>query len=366
MNWLNNLDEKVLNYLEDLKKTDSEFTYYPVKSGITNDGKKLELGFSCYALKILKILNQIDTFSEQKIDNWAKYINSFQSNKDSFFIDKEYLESFKNQNTIIDTTLPVKYLFNRFLNTDYKSNKTKIENYIRAETKQSVSTLFEINRMNEKKIDTLPLSYDEINTFLNSLNWSYPWNSGAQFSALCVFAKTQLNEKNFEDACNSLESFCDNLVNKENGLYYQGSFTTSNEVINGAMKIITGLDWLNIKVHYPEKIIDFCLNYDLSNDGCDIVDVVYVLYRCSNETDYKKKEIINFFENVLLVIKSHLNDDGGFSYFKEKNQTHYYDVKFAENKNQSDIHGTLLCLWAIVMIKSLTQKNYFQYKILKP
>ena len=97
MNWVKNLDEKVLNYLEELKKTDSEYAYYPVKSGLTDDGKKLELGFSCYALKILKILNQIDTFSEKKIDNWAKYINSFQSNKDSFFIDNEYLKSFKNQ-----------------------------------------------------------------------------------------------------------------------------------------------------------------------------------------------------------------------------------------------------------------------------
>ena len=138
-------------------------------------------------------------------------------------------------------------MFNKFLNTDYKTNQTKIENYIRAETKQSVSTLFEINRINEKKISTLPLSSFEINGFLNSLNWSYPWNSGAQYSALCVFAKTQLNEKNFEDASNALENFCNNLVNKENGLYYQGRFTTSNEVINGAMKIITGLDWLNIK-----------------------------------------------------------------------------------------------------------------------
>ena len=75
--------------------------------------------------KILKILNQIDTFSEKKIDNWAKYINSFQSNEDSFFIDNEYLKSFKNQNTFIDTTLPIKYLFNKFLNTDYKTNQTK-------------------------------------------------------------------------------------------------------------------------------------------------------------------------------------------------------------------------------------------------
>ena len=51
------------------------------------------------------------------------------------------------------------------------------------------------------------------------------------------------------------------------------------EVINGAMKVITGLDWINHEIHYPEKLIDFCLNTK-PQTGCDLVDIVYVLYKC--------------------------------------------------------------------------------------
>ena len=28
------------------------------------------------------------------------------------------------------------------------------------------------------------------------------------------------------------------------------------------MKVITGLDWIEKPIHYPEKIIDFCLKVD--------------------------------------------------------------------------------------------------------
>ena len=118
--------------------------------------------------------------------------------------------------------------------------------------------------------------------------------------------------------------------------------------------------------HY-EIIIDYCLSYDLNNVGCVIVDVVYVLYRCSKETIYKKLEVISYLENILSELKEHYKSkEGGFSYFKSKNQTHYYDVKIIDNDNQSDIHGTLLCLWAAVMIMDLTEKNYFEYNTLKP
>ena len=34
--------------------------------------------------------------------------------------------------------------------------------------------------------------------------------------------------------------------------------------------------------------------------------------------------------------------------------------------NQSDIHGTLLCLWALVMIMDINDEKFFKYNILKP
>ena len=39
-----------------------------------------------------------------------------------------------------------------------------------------------------------------------------------------------------------------------------------------------------------KKIIDFCMKSNISNLGCDIVDLVYVLYRCSKETSYRRKD----------------------------------------------------------------------------
>ena len=45
------------------------------------------------------------------------------------------------------------------------------------------------------------------------------------------------------------------------------------------MKIITALDWIDHEIHYPEKLIDFVLAPSLQA-GCDLVDIVYVLYKC--------------------------------------------------------------------------------------
>jgi len=370
MSWLNSLNNSTLEYLNNLKKPQKEFSYFPTSSSLTKEGKEIELGFSCYAIKILKLLDSIDTLSSKEIDDWSTYINSFQVEEGNFpvnsFVDKKYLNSFQSKLTLSKIINPVKSLSNYLQNTNYKTSELKLENYVRAETKQSIATLHEISKQNLSSYNEFPKKEGEIYNFLNNLNWQYPWNSGAQFSAICVFSKTQLSIKDYKIARNTLTKFSDSIVNVENGLYYDGNYPNEKELINGAMKMITGFDWLDIEIHNPDKIIDFCLNYKIPHEGCDIVDLVYVLYRCSKETEYRKKDIMLFFENVLLILKKHLHNDGGFSYFENLNQTHYYDIKIADQKNQADIHGTLLCLWAVVMIMDFTENDIFSYKIIRP
>ena len=141
---------------------------------------------------------------------------------------------------------------------------------------------------------------------------------------------------------------------------------TNQEIINGTMKIITGLDWINHQIHYPEKIIDQCLKFNINSEGCDIVDIVYVLYKCSLITDYKKKDIDNYFDIVLFeIMKQYLKGDKGFSYFIDKSQTHYYGLKITTGMNTADIHGTTLLLWAISMIDNFKHGSN-RFNILKP
>ena len=90
------------------------------------------------------------------------------------------------------------------------------------------------------------------------------------------------------------------------------------------MKIITGLDWINYRIHFPEKIIDQCLNLSVNSEGCDIVDIVYVLYRCLNESNYREKEVMSYFDKTIELIEKHyFYGEGGFSYFIHKSQKNW-------------------------------------------
>lgn len=68
------------------------------------------------------------------------------------------------------------------------------------------------------------------------------------------------------------------------------------------MKVITGLDWINRPIHLPNEIIDFCLSIEPESDGCDIVDLVYVLYKSCKQTNYKVKEVQTYFEEIKKTI----------------------------------------------------------------
>ena len=85
IHWLENLKQNLPNYLHSLNKGDYKFL--PVRPGLTPKGEALNLGFSCYALKIYYITNQWDNLTEEEKktvwentkhyqDNWKKYSKS--------------------------------------------------------------------------------------------------------------------------------------------------------------------------------------------------------------------------------------------------------------------------------------------------
>ncbi len=368
--WLENIDLKVLNFLDNLKAS-NKYEFRPSLTGVTEEGNNIKLGFSCYALKILYILDN-KSYKNDVIQGWTKYLNTYQKKDSDFpensYIDEEFLKYSKHRslNKLIKDFVKKTLYFTGLKN--YQTSQEKLVDFIKAESKQTISTIYQVDGIKGLPYLNFPSDNESINKYLNTLNWSYPWNAGAQYSSLCLFSSTQIkNNEKKEKIKKDLNRFSDDLVNPETGLYHKGTQTNRHELINGAMKILSGFSWINKEIHYPEKLIDFCLDTEFKNEGCDLVDIVYVLYRCHEESDYRRKDIVDYLNNLLPAIKLHYYSElGGFSYFLEKSQTHYYGVKITNGENTPDIHGTLLLTWAISMILEIIEFDSLKFKILKP
>ncbi|MDC3227191.1 hypothetical protein OBA39_03735 [Acidimicrobiaceae bacterium] len=363
------LEIRISEYLENLRKK-NKFEYFPSVMGVTKEGERMNLGFSCYVLKCAYILNLLsDDDSETK--NWSQYINNYQTNIENLpsnsYVDFDYFNSFRNRSGINFIKDTIKDISTSLKIKKFPNINERIETYIRAESKQAISTLYEVKSETKFKYLDFPKTKIEIDNFLENLNWRTPWASGAQFSSLCVFAKTQLEKKHFKEIQPLLIEFIEKLANPNTGAYYLGREPSQQEIINGSMKVITGLDWLNQPIHYPEKLIDLALKVNPDSEGCDLVDIVYVLYKCSEQTNYRKKDIVSYLNNLIDEIYLHFKEEeGGFSYFINKSQTHYYGVKITNGLNVADIHGTILLTWALSMIYNIQEEELVSWKILKP
>ena len=357
------IKENGIAYLDGLQQDKYIFSSYSTSE--YESYKLPRLGNSCYAIKLKIILKEWDKINNTDQQRWINYLTSFQNhdlpNYETYFIDQVIFDHYQNQNSVYKDT--IKKLVNLFTNSNYKSNNLKFIESINAETKQAVSTIHDSGFENTIKIKEVYKNEESLVDYLNSLNWSYPWNSGGQYASLCVYSKTQGYQKE-----KVLENYVLNLLDNTTGAYFKKTPASSREIINGAMKIISGLNWINVPVHKPNELIDFCLNNKPEAEGCDIVDYVFVLYSCSTQTNYKKNEISKTLEEIFifLIDKLYKSDEGGFSYFINKTQTHYYGLPVSKGENKADLHGTLLCIWAISMIEKIIFQDNSYFNLINP
>ena len=365
-NLVNNLNSKIKLCSEFINKLKyDKYFFNPTLEGFTEAGSKLQLGFSCYGLKYFYLSGQWDKLADDEKINWTDTINSFQTQDSKFpqnsYVDNNYiyyLNKFKIQMFLKESA---KTLLNNSGIKSFDSKAVFERKSINAETKQAISTLFQVRSQNTFRVEP-EFHNKNIIQYLSELDWSQPWASGAQYSSICVYSSTQ----NSYDA-ELLKGFSDDLVDIESGFYFKNKINDKRQLFNGAMKIISGLDWINHQIHYPKKIIDFCLNNKPVFEGCDIVDYIYVLNMCSKSVNYKKSEVIKLLSELSEEMDVLFNDKvGGYSYFKNKSQTHYYGVKITEGLDAPDIHATLLCTWANIMILETLGHLNENFKTLKP
>lgn len=368
--WLYDISELVDNFLESLKKPDNGYSFFPAKKGLTQHGSKLELGFSCYGLKLKHITNNYNNLDTNQKDSWIKYINSFQTSDSNYienlYIDPEYINAIYNFNIVSSSKNMIKSFLTNSRIKQYETLDDFVIRSLRAETKQAIVTVKEAGYKSEFIYRDMIDKDDFIIDFLKKQNWKSPWMAGAQFANMSLFL-SQLQDEIVKNHIKDMIKFIDELCDPLTGAYFIKPKPSNRELINGSMKVISGFDWIDKKINYPEKLIDLCLSSNISHDGCDLVDVVYVLFKCSNQTTYKRNEIAKYIYDLLEIISLHFyKNDGGFSYFLGKSQTNYYGVKITNGTNNPDIHGTLLLTWALSMIVQMLEIENTNLNILKP
>ena len=373
--WINGIEERILSFLSSLEIDDQPGRYLPCLKGVTPEGENIAMGLSCFALKTYHMLGQWEKLDHGYQNSWISFIKSFQ------YIDNDTQNNSFKKNAFIDPVL-INYLESNKAPFSVRSAVKRIlkpgqpkeflnstERAVIAETKQALATLAEVDEFSNQPYGWFPKTPRIVTDYMEKFNWSQPWAAGGQTAALPVFffleATRTMPASNVKGLQEAASAFFKSIVDDETGGYFTGPPPDHGMLINGAMKVLTALSWLEEPIHYPEKLIDTTLRYLPRADGCHLVDAVYVLHRCSSQTDHKYNKIVNYILSVLDMIKSHNNEDGGFSYGIGVAQKSYYGLPISRGMNESDIHGTVLLTWALAMIFDLADYPH-NWEIIRP
>lgn len=366
--WADGLKQGVIGFIDSLADPNQPGGFKPCRRGATADGRKLSLGFSCLALKVYYTLGAWEQASASKRAAWLEFINSFQSPSDSVgsefpsgsFLDPALITALKRGprgwglvRRLLGRTAP----------------PAPLSATIYAETKQALATLAEVDARPRHPYTGFPQTRDELKAWLQAQPWETPWAAGGRSAAITVFTVTQapklLGREKASDLVQELRGFFGELADPASGAYFRGPTPPRGQIINGAMKVLTALDWLGEPVHHPERLIDTCLQELPSSEGCHLVDWIYVLYRSLKYTDHRRGQAAGECLRALEMIREHHLPDGGFSYYLGRSQTNYYGVEIAKGSNESDIHGTCLLVWALAMLLQLVGHDA-GWRVIKP
>ncbi|MBF0107882.1 MAG: hypothetical protein HQL76_01720 [Magnetococcales bacterium] len=371
IDWLLGLGEQMHTFLETLKVSGTPGRFKPCPRGTSGAGLDAALGFSCLAHKIHYSLGLWERRLPREQNAWTSFIQSFQ-NPSGDPLDGSWTDAFIDPGLLSGIAPPplpgLRTRLHHFL-TGRPTPRPR-EDAIRSETKQAIATLAQIGLRPLRPFPHFPRSRRDLQRHLERLNWAAPWGAGAHAALLAVFVQTQadlLPASPREELAQALRHFFDALVHRESGAYFRAAAPPARgQMINGAMKILNALDWLDQPIHHPERLIDTTLMQGPPPAGCHVVDWIYVLHRCGLATHHRRREIQDRCLEIIDLIQTHHHPDGGFSYQPHIAQTSYYQATISSGLDEGDIHGSCLLIWALTMIAELLEWEIPGWKVLRP
>ena len=386
--WAAGLEARLLPWLDSLQRGQDVGSYRLCISGLTPAGQRLELGPSCFAVKVLVTLGRWDTRPAAEREAWVTRLQSFQLEAprgpaaagmfhDPAMADAGAAGGGKEKRNSAWRN-PRRWWRQRV------AGRQQLWAYrvALAETKQAVATLAEVGGHPRRSVEGLPDSPAALRRRLAEQDWSRPWAAGGQSSALVTLLMAAAP---LPAACSSsplspatppppaaaaMRESCtqqfDRLADPTTGAYFTGPTPPPHELINGAMKVLTALHWLDQPIHHPRKLIDLCLDSAVRPEGCDLVDVIYVLHRCQAQEHHRAAEVRQRGVELLEQVRRHEHAAGGFSYYPGMAQTTYYRLPVSEGHDTADLHGTCLLLWAAALALDLRGELPAGWRLIRP
>ena len=340
--WLSDLSNSVWRWLTQMRVPEHPgWVRFCQDGALLGPGERSGLGISCLALKTCVMLGLTSRLSQSELDGWIAHIRSFQTSTGrfaGFFEDPAVLQ-------VVDRNAG---WFKRDVATR------------RAETRQACATLLVIGSSPRYPVSQLPRTPEQVRKYIRRLDWNQPWGAGSHAGHLLFFYG--LNARVFgqaemaETLLPVVFSELDRLQDPETGSWYNRR-PSPEQIVNGAMKVLTAYAFLDKPFRYPERLIDTCLAVANDEHGCNNADVIYVLHRCASCTPYRESEIQEYCVRRLEIAKRFRREDGAFSFFETGAQTSYYGVPVSRGLLESDVHGTTLFVWMLVMMGDLLGYN---------
>jgi len=315
---------------------------------------KAALFTTCFAVKIAWQAGLWDEWSKQQQMACLEFIRSFQE-KDGYFRDQWLLDKCRLSRK--------DYLSVIIGRTSLQDLRLRQEQVLRAETRQAVSTLLMIG---EQALHPMPCEIttpDGARRFVDALGWKNPWSAGSHVShqlfMLTVNNKFhQKAEDNYNLIIDSLLEALNHYYHVETGTWYSGN--PSNVVkINGAMKVLSGLQWLQRPYPDTTSLINFALKQPFEQDGCGFLNRLFVVWQARKGVPegYRQQDIAMLAHRVLDMVQGFKQKDGAFSFYQGHSQTSYLGARISRGLPVSDLHGTVMLTWAIAIALDLLRDD---------
>ena len=285
--WLDYAEDNVFGFVGLLKKSTGTERFLPCPRGATTYGQRADLGFSCFALKLYYLFGWWDTrLSSRDRSEWIDFIQSFQTQHVTIYnaFEGAYVDqvlanflhkpSLSRYITRLCSTSLKEFVRSMFLGQFLSPS----ERAIIAETKQVIATLAEIREKTQQPYTGFCQLPNEVDDYMASFDWSLPWSAGGQTSALAVFLSVEaprlMPDVKVLALKQAARSFYRSIANPTSGGYFIGKTPSHDMLVNGAMKVLTALDWLGEEIHYPTQLIDATLHKLPRPAGCNMEDAV--------------------------------------------------------------------------------------------